>query len=82
MPPLRQHMIGDMRLKGLTRSTQDSCVATVRQLAAHYHRNPRVDGLAAAQAQRIPEGRVGYFGISQYSRPARTRTPGGVGRAD
>ena len=40
MTPLRQRMIEDMQLRGLSAKTQDSYLRAVRQLAEHYHRSP------------------------------------------
>ena len=40
MTPLRQRMIEDMQLRGLSRKTQDTYARTVRQLAEHYGRSP------------------------------------------
>ncbi len=40
MTPLRQRMLEDMQLRGLSARTQECYVAAVRQLAAHYHRSP------------------------------------------
>jgi len=40
MTPLRQKMIADMQLRGLSPKTQDSYVRAVRQLAAHYGKSP------------------------------------------
>jgi integrase/recombinase XerD len=40
MTPLRQRMIQDMQLRGLSASTQEGYLNAVRQLAAHYHRSP------------------------------------------
>ena len=40
MTPLRQRMIEDMQLRGLSARTQGCYVAAVRQLAEHYHRSP------------------------------------------
>jgi integrase/recombinase XerD len=40
MSPLRQRMIEDMQLRGLSARTQECYVNAVRQLAAHHHRNP------------------------------------------
>ena len=40
MTPLRQRMIDDMQLRGLSKSTQKGYVLAVRQLAAHYHKSP------------------------------------------
>jgi integrase/recombinase XerD len=35
MTPLRQRMIEDLQLRGLSRKTQDAYVRAVRQLAEH-----------------------------------------------
>jgi integrase/recombinase XerD len=40
MTPLRQRMIEDLQLHGLSAKTQDSYVRGVRQLAEHYHKSP------------------------------------------
>jgi len=40
MTPLRQRMLEDMQLRGLSARTQECYVAAVRQLAEHYHRSP------------------------------------------
>jgi integrase/recombinase XerD len=40
MTPLRQRMIEDMQLRGLSEKTQESYVRAVRQLAEHYARPP------------------------------------------
>jgi integrase/recombinase XerD len=40
MTPLRQRMIEDMQLRGLSAKTQDSYLRAVRQLAEHYHKSP------------------------------------------
>ena len=40
MTPLRQRMLEDMQLRGLSARTQECCVAAVRQLAAHYQTSP------------------------------------------
>jgi integrase/recombinase XerD len=40
MTPLRQRMIEDMQLRGLSEKTQDSYLRAVRQLAEHYARSP------------------------------------------
>lgn len=40
MTPLRQRMIDDMQLKGLSASTQEGYLNAVRQLAEHFHRSP------------------------------------------
>jgi integrase/recombinase XerD len=38
--PLRQRMIDDMQLRGLSSRTQESYLYAVRQYAGHYHRSP------------------------------------------
>ena len=40
MPPLRQRMIEDMQLRGLSKGTQTTYVRSVRQLAEHYDKSP------------------------------------------
>ncbi len=40
MTPLRQRMMEDLQLRGLSPKTQDSYLRAVRQLAEHYHKSP------------------------------------------
>jgi site-specific recombinase XerD len=40
MTPLRQRMIEDLQLRGLSERTQEMSVRAVRQLAEHYHKAP------------------------------------------
>jgi hypothetical protein len=40
MTPLRQRMLEDMQLRGLSARTQECYVAAVRQLAGHFHTSP------------------------------------------
>lgn len=40
MTKLRQRMIEDMQLRGLSQKTQESYLRSVRQLAEHYHKTP------------------------------------------
>jgi integrase/recombinase XerD len=40
MTPLRQRMLEDMQLRGLSARTQECYVAAVRQLAEHFHSSP------------------------------------------
>jgi integrase/recombinase XerD len=40
MTRLRQRMMEDMQLRGLSEGTQDAYVAAVRQLAEHYGKSP------------------------------------------
>jgi integrase/recombinase XerD len=40
MTPLRQRMVEDMQLRGLSEKTQEAYVRAVRQLAEHYGKSP------------------------------------------
>ena len=40
MTELRRRMIEDMQLAGLSRSTQEAYIRSVRRLAEHYRRSP------------------------------------------
>ncbi len=40
MTPLRERMLEDMQLRGLSERTQETYVRTVRQLAEHYGKSP------------------------------------------
>ncbi len=40
MTPLRERMLEDLRLRGLSSRTQEAYVGAVRQLAAHFHQPP------------------------------------------
>lgn len=40
MTPLRQRMLEDMQLRGLSERTQETYLAAVQQLAFHYHLSP------------------------------------------
>jgi integrase/recombinase XerD len=40
MTPLRQRMMEDLQLRGLSAKTQDTYLRAVRQLAEHYHKSP------------------------------------------
>ena len=40
MTPLRQRMIEDMQLRGLSENTQEAYVRAVRQLAEYYNKSP------------------------------------------
>jgi len=40
MTPLRQRMIEDLQLRGLSAKTQEAYLRAVRQLAEHYHKSP------------------------------------------
>ena len=67
MTPLRQRMIEDLQLRGLSERTQEMYVRAVRQLAEHYHQTP----------ERITEEELrDYFlslkNVKHYSRSAST----------
>ena len=67
MTPLRQRMIEDLQLRGLSERTQEMYVRAVRQLAAHYHKSP---------ARITEEERRDYFlyikNVKHSSRSAST----------
>ena len=42
MTPLRQRMIEDLQLRGMSERTQEMYVRAVHQLAAHYHKSRMV----------------------------------------
>jgi hypothetical protein len=50
MTALRQKMIEDMQLRGLSARTQESYVRVVRQLAEYYHQPP--DQISEAQLRQ------------------------------
>jgi integrase/recombinase XerD len=65
--PLRQRMIEDLQLRGMSERTQEMYVRAVRQLAEHYHKSP----------ERITEEELrDYFlylkNVKHYSRSATT----------
>ena len=41
MTPLRQKMIEDMQLRGLSANTQSACVRSGRQLAEYWGKSPQ-----------------------------------------
>lgn len=67
MTELRQRMIQDLQLRGLSERTQEAYVRPVRQLAEHYHKSP--DLLTEEELRQ-------YFlyikNIKKYSRSAST----------
>jgi site-specific recombinase XerD len=50
MTPLRQRMIEDLQLRGLSARTQEMYVRAIRQLAEHYHKSPDCITEAALRA--------------------------------
>jgi len=48
--PLRQRMIEDMQLRGLSTQTQEAYVRAVRRLAEHYHKSP--DGISEEELRQ------------------------------
>ena len=60
MTALRERMIEDMQLRGLSANTQEAYVRAVKQLAKYYHKSPdeiSEEELAAVLA--VPEEREG-----------------------
>jgi integrase/recombinase XerD len=73
MTPLRQRMIEDLQLRGLSARTQEMYVRAVRQLAEYYHKSPDC----------IPEEELrDYFlylkNVKHYSRSASTSALCGI----
>jgi hypothetical protein len=57
---LRQRMMEDMQLRGLSARTQGCYVAAVRQLAEHYHRRP--DQITEEELRQLPSTGVAWAG--------------------
>ena len=70
MSPLRKRMIEDMKLAGLSASTQRAYVESVRRLAAHYRHSP--DELSEEEVRSYIIGLVerglarGSFSVNHY----------------
>jgi integrase/recombinase XerD len=67
MTPLRQRMLEDLQLRGMSERTQECYIRAVRQLAKHYHKSP----------DRVTEEELRqYFlwmkNVKHYSRAATT----------
>jgi integrase/recombinase XerD len=67
MTPLRQRMLEDLQLRGMSERTQESYIRAVRQLAQHFHKSP----------DRVTEEELRqYFlwmkNVKHYSRAATT----------
>jgi integrase/recombinase XerD len=67
MTPLRQRMIEDLQLRGLSARTQEMYVRAVRQLAAHYHKSP--DQITE---EELRDSFLYLKNIKHYSRSAST----------
>ncbi len=60
MTPLRQRMIEDMQLRGLSEATQQSYVGAVKQLAQYYGKSPEQlteEELRHAKGVSLPQER-------------------------
>ncbi len=63
MTPVRQRMIEDMRLRGFSARTQESCVSAVRHIATDFHVSP--DRLTGGGPVAV-DGRVDQWGLFWY----------------
>ncbi len=52
MTTLRQKLIDELELRGMSRSTQESYVGVVSMLARHYHRAPDLNFTLRNQGER------------------------------
>src|SRR5215475_14473451 len=67
MTQLRQRMIEDLHLRGLSERTQEMSVRAVRQLAEHYHKSP--DRLTE---EELRDDFLYLKNVTHYSRSAST----------
>src|SRR5207237_3307661 len=67
MTPLRQRMIEDLQLRGLSARTQEMYVRAVRQLADHYHKSP--DRITEEERR---DSFLSLKNVKHYSRAAST----------
>jgi hypothetical protein len=67
MTPLRQRMIEDLQLRGLSERTQEMYVRAVRQLAEHYHKSP-----ARITEEELRQYFLYLKNVKHYARSAST----------
>src|SRR5882672_7672889 len=67
MTPLRQRMIEDLQLRGLSERTQERYVRAVRQLAEHYHKSPEW-----ITEEELRDYFLSVKNVKHYSRSAST----------
>ena len=67
MTPLRQRMLEDLQLRGLSERTQEMYVRAVRQLADHYHKSP-----ARITEEELRDYFLYLKNVKHYSRAAST----------
>jgi len=67
MTPLRQRMIDDLQLRGLSARTQESSVRAVRQLAEHDHKSPE-----HMTEEELRQYFLSLKDVKHYSRSAST----------
>jgi hypothetical protein len=67
MSPLRQRMLEDMQLRGLSARTQEAYARAVWQLAEHYHRSPVRNSFSASCCIRyrvaVPRSGITVSGV-------------------
>ena len=67
MTPLRQRMIEDLQLRGLSERTQEMDVRAVRQLAEHDHKSPE-----RITEEELRDSFLSVKNVKHYSRSAST----------
>lgn len=67
MTKLRQKMLEDLQLKGMSKRTQESYIRVVRQLAEHYWRSP-----AQITEQELRDYFLHMKNVKKYARPTMT----------
>jgi site-specific recombinase XerD len=67
MTQLRQRMIEDLQLRGLSARTQEMYVRAIRQLAEHYHKSPD-----CITAEELRASCLSLKNVKHYSRSAST----------
>ena len=73
MTPLRQRMIEDLQLRGLSERTQEMAVRAVRQLADHCHNSPD-----RSTAEALRDSFLSLKNVPHSSRAASTIVLGGI----
>jgi hypothetical protein len=68
MTPLRQYMIEDLQLRGMSERPQDSYVRAVHQLAQHYMKSPdKIIEEELRFARRSLPRLVTWYNVPEYS---------------
>jgi len=67
MTPLRQRMLEDLQLRGMSERTQECYIRAVRQLAQHYHKSPNL-----VTEEELRQYFLWMKNVKHYSRAATT----------